>query len=142
LGKIGASGEVLNKIGALTEGEQVHMKEHTKHGAELLQPIGGKVLDLLPMILHHHERFDGKGYNNLSGEDIPLGARIIAVADVYDALASDRPYRKALSPFQTMEEIVNNSGTQFDPDVVKAFEIIAPRLYIDSPLFMGTPFSH
>jgi putative nucleotidyltransferase with HDIG domain len=141
LGKIGTSGEVLNKMGSLTEEERAHLKKHTKHGVELLQPVGGKVLELLPIILHHHERFDGKGYNAMPGKDIPLGARIIAVADVYDALISDRPYRKALSSFLAMDEIVNNSGTQFDPEVVKIFEIVAPKLHTDSPLFMGTAFT-
>lgn len=80
----------------------------------------------LPVLLGHHEKYDGNGYHSLVGEDIPLGARIIAVADVYDALTSDRPYRKALPPFYAKNEIVSNSGTHFDPQVVNVFETIFP----------------
>jgi HD-GYP domain-containing protein (c-di-GMP phosphodiesterase class II) len=83
------------------------------------------------LILGHHEKYDGNGYHSLVGEDIPLGARIIAVADVYDALTSDRPYRKALPPFYAKNEIVTNSGSHFDPQVVKAFEAIFPTFDLE-----------
>jgi len=126
LGKIGVSREVLTKIGSLTAEDREHLKAHTVKAANLLQPLGGRVTELLPLILGHHEKYDGNGYHSLMGEAIPMGARIIAVADVYDALTSDRPYRKALPPFYAKNEILSNSGTHFDPQVVKAFETIFP----------------
>jgi HD-GYP domain-containing protein (c-di-GMP phosphodiesterase class II) len=76
---------------------------------------------VIPIVLAHHDKFDGSGYRPTSGEEIPLDARIIAVADVYDSLTSDRPYRKAMSPFDAKEIIVKGSGTDFDPRVVDAF---------------------
>jgi putative nucleotidyltransferase with HDIG domain len=121
LGKIGTSSEVLNKLGKLNEEERRHMKQHPKHAAQVLETVGGELLVLIPMILYHHEKFDGSGYHGISGKEIPLGARIIAVADVYDALAYDRPYRKALLPEEAVAEIVANSGRHFDPDIVLVF---------------------
>jgi putative nucleotidyltransferase with HDIG domain len=139
LGKIGTSSEVLNKIGSLTSEEWAHMKEHPGHGVEVLKPVGGKVLELLPLILHHHERFDGNGYFTVKGEDIPLGARIIAVADSYDAITNDRPYQKALSPTEARKIIRNNAGTQFDPVVVDIFESVIPNLQAGALFPRGTP---
>ncbi len=126
LGKIGVSREILTKIETLTVDEREQLKTHPVKAAKLLKPLGGRVAELLPLILGHHEKYDGNGYHSLVGEDIPLGARIIAVADVYDALTSDRPYRKALPPFYAKNEILSNSGTHFDPQVVKVFELIFP----------------
>jgi HD-GYP domain-containing protein (c-di-GMP phosphodiesterase class II) len=76
---------------------------------------------IIPIVLAHHDRFDGSGYHPVSGDKIPLEARVITVADVYDALTSDRPYRKAMSPFDAKETIVTGSGTDFDPKLVNAF---------------------
>jgi putative nucleotidyltransferase with HDIG domain len=121
LGKIGVSCEILLKVGKLSTEERAHIRTHAKHGVEVLAPVGGRVLELLPLILHHHEKYDGTGYNAMIGSTIPVGARIIAVADVYDALVSDRPYRKALTPLQAKNEIMTNGGVHFDPDVVEAF---------------------
>jgi hypothetical protein len=134
LGKLGLSAEVLNKIGKLSAEEREHVETHTKIGAELLAPVGGRVLDILPYILLHHEKYDGTGYQNVIGEGIPLGARIIAVADYYDALLSDRPYRQGLSPLTVRNEILQNSGRHFDPDVVEAFADIFQTLGADMPL--------
>jgi len=128
LGKIGVSREVLTKVGSLTAADREHLKAHTLKAASLLRPLGGRVTELLPLILGHHEKYDGNGYHSLVGEEIPLGARIIAVADVYDALTSDRPYRNASPPFFAKNEILSNSGTHFDPRVVKAFEAIFPTI--------------
>ncbi len=122
LGKIGVSRSVLEKVGALTEEERKDIRRHAMDAKTLMMPLGGKVTALLPAIIYHHERYDGTGYNKLKGEDIPLGARIIALADVYDALLADRPYRKALTPLAAKAEIRGNSGTHFDPTVVDAFE--------------------
>lgn len=77
---------------------------------------------VLPIILAHHDKFDGSGYHPTQGDDIPVEARIITVADVYDALVSDRPYRKAMSPFEARDIILKGAGTDFDPKCVAAFE--------------------
>lgn len=137
LGKIGVSREVLTKIGSLTAEDREHLKAHTVKAADLLGPLGGRVTELLPLILGHHEKYDGNGYHSLMGEGIPMGARIIAVADVYDALTTDRPYRKALPPFYAKNEILSNSGTHFDPQVVKAFETIFPAFDQESTVLMA-----
>ena len=135
LGKIGVSAEILNKIGGLSEEERREMSSHTKTAEDILDPLGGRVLSILPLIINHHERHDGNGYNSLMGDSIPIGAKIIAVADVYDALTTDRPYRKALTPLEGRDEIVKGSGTHFDPETVSYFEQIFPTLSdIDEPL--------
>jgi putative nucleotidyltransferase with HDIG domain len=133
LGKLDTSAEVLNKVGGLSLEEREKIKDHPKFGADMLAPIGGKVLQILPYILFHHEKFDGSGYHSKMGENIPLGARIIAVADYYDALLSDRSYRHGLSPLNVRKEIIANAGRHFDPEVVKAFEAIFDTLDTDMP---------
>ena len=90
-------------------------------GASLLEPVGGSLRRVLPIVLSHHDRFDGTGYRPNRGEAIPLEARIIMVADVYDAMTSDRPYRKAMSPFEAREILIKGAGKEFDPAVVQAF---------------------
>ncbi|MGO9377525.1 MAG: HD domain-containing phosphohydrolase [Dissulfurispiraceae bacterium] len=128
LGKLGVSNEVLQKMGTLTTDERDLIRSHTVRGAEIIEPVGGKVQQILPFIIYHHEQFDGTGYHKLIGEEIPLGARIITVADVYDALMSDRPYRKGVSPSKAREHIVANASKNFDPVVVDAFVSIIPQL--------------
>ncbi|MEW6408580.1 MAG: HD-GYP domain-containing protein [Nitrospirota bacterium] len=134
LGKMGVSAEILHKIGGLSTQEREDMKIHATLGADVLKPVGGRVLQLLPLILHHHEKYDGKGYHGLIGKGIPLGARIIAVADVYDALTTDRPYRTGLSPLQAKNEIVANAGTHFAPEVVEVFDSIFQKLESEIPM--------
>ncbi|HUN54917.1 MAG TPA: HD domain-containing phosphohydrolase [Smithella sp.] len=124
LGKIGVSGELLHKVGNLSGSERAKIKAHPQTAVNVIQPLGSKVLDILPLILSHHEKWDGSGYHSQIGDTIPLGARIIAIADVYDALISDRSYRKALSPFQAKKEIMDNVNKHFDPDVATAFNNI------------------
>lgn len=121
IGKIGVPVEVLNKPGKLTPEEFDLVKEHVTVGARILEPIGA-YSELLPIVLYHHERVDGRGYpRGLEGEQIPLLARILAVADMFDALTSDRPYREGLA-FRTAVEVVRNAaGSQLDADVVNAF---------------------
>ncbi len=97
------------------------MQEHVNRGVSILEPVGGSLRRVIPIVLSHHDKFDGSGYNPTKGQDIPLEARIISVADVYDSLTSDRPYRKAMSPFDAKEIILKGSGTDFDPNVVNAF---------------------
>jgi HD-GYP domain-containing protein (c-di-GMP phosphodiesterase class II) len=87
----------------------------------MLETVGGSLRRVLPIILAHHDKFDGSGYHPLRGDEIPIEARIISVADVYDALTSDRPYRKAMSPYEAKEILVKGRGTDFDPKVIDAF---------------------
>jgi HD-GYP domain-containing protein (c-di-GMP phosphodiesterase class II) len=125
LGKIGVSAHVLNKVGKLSENERLEMNDHTRNAAKILSPFGDRVLSILPLILNHHERYDGKGYHGLLGDEIPIGAKIIAVADVYDALITDRPYRKALTPSEVEAEIIGGAGTHFDPKIVEYFQAVS-----------------
>jgi len=112
---------VLNKPGCLTDEESQHVKEHCEMGEHILAPIVEDE-EILKVVRHHHERYDGTGYpNRLSGEQIPLGARILAVADTYDAMTSERPYRKAMSAEVACVEIECGRGTQFDTRVADAF---------------------
>jgi putative nucleotidyltransferase with HDIG domain len=121
IGKLDVSREVLYKAARLTAGELEEMKTHVDRGVALLEPVGGSLRRVIPIILAHHDKFDGSGYHATRGEAIPVEARIISIADVYDSLTSDRPYRKAMSPFDAREMIVKGSGTDFDPDIVDAF---------------------
>lgn len=121
VGKIGISDNILLKAGPLTPEERELMNQHPKMGYEMLKGIPF-LKNALAVVLHHQEMYDGSGYPaGLRGEQIPLGARIFAVADTYDAMTSMRPYRKALSHQQALREIVRCRGTQFDPRVVDAF---------------------
>ncbi|GAM09474.1 putative protein [Geobacter sp. OR-1] len=121
IGKIGVRDAILCKEGPLTREEAALMSEHSKKGAEILSNIKA-LRNVIPSVMAHHERFDGNGYpDRLSGEDIPMFARIIAVADTFDAMTTDRPYRKALTPAEAFAELLRCSGTQFDPDVVAKF---------------------
>lgn len=122
IGKIGIDATILTKPRALSQEEWNKMVSHPKIGADIVHQIGF-LSDLAPIILHHHERYAGGGYPNakLKGDKIPLGARILAVADAYEAMISDRPYRRALTKQKAIEELKEASGTQFDPRVVKAF---------------------
>lgn len=130
LGKIGISDKILHKKNKLTPGEYAKIKRHPQIGAEILRSIHF-LKDVVPFILYHHERYDGLGYpEGLKGEEIPLGARIVAVADVYHALISDRPYRKSLSHQEALKIIIEGSGTHFDPKVVKAFENFINKKHI------------
>ena len=121
IGKLDISRELLYKAARLTEEEFKHMQEHVNRGVSILEPVGGSLRRVIPIVLSHHDKFDGSGYNPTKGENIPLEARIISVADVYDSLTSDRPYRKAMSTFDAKEIIVKGSGSDFDPSVVNAF---------------------
>jgi hypothetical protein len=121
VGKIGIRDEVLGKTGPLTAEEYDHIKQHVVIGYRILAELH-PIRNLLPAVLHHHERVDGKGYpEGLAGERIPLVARILAVADAYDAMSARRPYRKALSPRDVEEALKQGAGTQWDRRVVEAF---------------------
>lgn len=117
IGRVGIRESVLNKPGILTEQELQHVQTHPTLGRRILLMVVEDE-DILSMVVHHHERYDGKGYpDRLSGEHIPLGARILAVADAYDAMTSLRPYRPAMSIEAALAEIERGRGTQSDPEV-------------------------
>jgi putative nucleotidyltransferase with HDIG domain len=121
VGKIGVPEEVLRKPGKLTDEEFGLMKKHVEIGAKILRDVK-QVEDLIPGVLHHHERYDGRGYpHNLSGQAIPLMGRVLCVADCFDAMTSNRTYRRALPLEVALMEIRRCSGTQFDPVLADAF---------------------
>jgi putative nucleotidyltransferase with HDIG domain/PAS domain S-box-containing protein len=121
IGKIGTYDGLLEKQGKLTAVEYETIKQHSAKGAEMLAPIR-QLHDIIPWVRGHHERFDGAGYpDGLKGENIPLQARILAVADTFDSMTAERPYRTTPGKAQALEEIQRHAGTQFDPKVVEAF---------------------
>ncbi|MEM9556923.1 MAG: HD domain-containing phosphohydrolase [Acidobacteriota bacterium] len=127
VGKIAVPDEVLRKPAPLDEGEQELMRRHPVDGAEILQRIP-ELRDILPGIRSHHERLDGAGYpDGLRDREIPTAARIIAVADTYDAMTTTRPYRRALSDADAVAEIERGAGSQFCPEVVAAFRRLVAR---------------
>jgi len=120
IGKIGVSETIINKPGKLNDDEYAEMKKHPVVGAEIVQHLYG--MNLAPIVKYHHEWYNGKGYpDGIKGEQIPLEARIMSVADTYDAMTSSRPYRNGLPPEVAYEEILRFSNIQFDPEVVKVF---------------------
>jgi len=127
IGKIEISQETLNKIEPLTSEEWALIRRHPSWGANIIRPFSS-LNHLVPLILHHHERHDGKGYPfGLSGENISLGARIIAVADSLDAMTTERPYKRAKTFEEAVEELKRGAGTQFDPKVINAFLQVLDR---------------
>lgn len=121
IGKIGVAESVLTKTGVLTDQERLSAQAHAEIGAELLTSVG-VLRPAIDAVRSHHERWDGSGYpDGLSGKEIPLLARIIAVVDSFDAMTVDRPYREALSPEKAKQQVMEGAGTAFDPEVVDAF---------------------
>jgi HD-GYP domain-containing protein (c-di-GMP phosphodiesterase class II) len=128
IGKIAVDEGILHKGERLSQGEKEKMDLHPQIGESILRPIA-LLHPLLPGVRSHHEHFDGTGYpDGLAGEAIPIEARIMAVADAFDAMTSDRPYRKALSESDALSELRRNAGTHFDPRVIGAFEQIFPAV--------------
>ncbi len=124
IGKIGMPQEILQKPVSLTDEEFDIVKRHPTNGVRILENLKN-LHRVSNFILHHHERIDGAGYpHGLKGEDIPLGSRILAVADAFDAITSDRPYRPASSADEALTEIQLNAGGQFDLQVVEAFVML------------------
>jgi putative nucleotidyltransferase with HDIG domain len=121
VGKLETSRELLHKAASLTPEEMLEMRNHVQKGVALLEPIGGSLRRVLPIILAHHDKYDGSGYGSAKGDEIPLEARVLAVADAFDTLTSDRPYRRAITPFEAKQVIVSSAGSNFDPAVVAAF---------------------
>ena len=121
LGKIGIPDEILHKKGKLTEAEFSRITEHEILGIKILEPIKD-FQEILPYILHHHESFDGTGYpHGLAGNFIPLGARIMAVADIFDALSTGRDYKDAYSLEESSKMLKEIKGSKLDPELVDTF---------------------
>lgn len=137
VGKIGISEQILLKPGKLTDEEFGFIKAHPEKGGRILQPVA-QLANSLSGIIHHHERYDGKGYpDGLRGEEIPLSARIISVADTFDAITSNRTYRKGKSPQEALKIIQSVAGSQLDPKIVKIFE----KVYRQEPIVAQCRFS-
>ena len=121
IGKIAISNSILEKNGSLDNDEWKEIKRHPEIGYRILNTTN-EMAQIAKYALNHHERYDGKGYpQGLKGEEVPLVSRIISIADSYDAMVSDRPYRKGLAQEVAIEEIKKNAGTQFDPALAKIF---------------------
>jgi putative nucleotidyltransferase with HDIG domain len=139
VGKINVPTEVLNKPGKLTSEERAVMESHPVAGVELLKDVEFP-WDVLPMVRSHHERWDGRGYpDRLTAEDIPLHARVLALADVFDALTTDRPYRPAFSPHDALRMMREDSGRSFDPALFPVFERVVPSFQAFVTAVAGTP---
>jgi putative nucleotidyltransferase with HDIG domain len=129
VGKIGVPESVLQKTGKLTNEEFELMKKHPQIGARILADVK-QVKALIPGVLHHHERYDGRGYpDHLSGEAIPLQARVLAVADACDAMMAARPYRPALPPERIDAIMTAGAGSQWDPHIIEHFQVCRHELY-------------
>jgi HD-GYP domain-containing protein (c-di-GMP phosphodiesterase class II) len=139
IGKIGVADAVLSKAGPLDDSEWTEMKRHPELGYQILSRIDF-LRDAADVVFAHHERHDGDGYpRGLKGAEIPIGAQIFAVADAYDAMTTHRPYRRAFPHRRAVDEIVRNAGTQFDPDVVRAFLEAERRGLLGDSLRVGAP---
>jgi len=126
IGKFEITTDLIRKAANLTDEEKEEMSKHPELGVRIVSKVGPVLKQAVPLILAHHE-FYIKGMEATKHKDIPLGARIIAVADAYDAMVTDRPYRKGRAPWQALEEIRKGAGTQFDPQVVEAFERVVAK---------------
>jgi putative nucleotidyltransferase with HDIG domain len=125
IGKIEISGEILLKAAELSSEERDLMEEHSVKGANLLSSVGSVLKEVVPIVVSHHDYFmsGAEHQQNENGTSkIPLGARVVAVSDAFDAMTTDRPYRKGMPSWKALEEIVKNTGKQFDPGVVEAFK--------------------
>jgi HD-GYP domain-containing protein (c-di-GMP phosphodiesterase class II) len=121
IGKVNLSEKVLNKATPLNEKEWQDVKDHSVVGAHILQEVA-TLAEIAPLVLHHHERYDGTGYpNHLKGKEIPYLSRVLTVADSFDAMTFDRPYKAGLNWDEAITELRANKGTQFDPDITEAF---------------------
>lgn len=122
IGKIGISKSILNKRGVLNNNERKQVEKHPIIGNSIVSSIPFVSIEILKGVLHHHERWDGLGYpRKLEGAEIPIAGRILGIADVFSAMIMDRPYRKALSINQAIDELLKGSGNQFDPELVEFF---------------------
>jgi putative nucleotidyltransferase with HDIG domain len=129
IGKIEISSEILSKAAELSTEEKELMDQHTAKGAYILSAVGSVLKEVVPIVVAHHKYFADTLQNNVGTNKIPLGARVIAVADAYDAMTTDRPYRKGMQPWEASQEIVAKTSKQFDPEVVEAFKrVVSEKL--------------
>ena len=141
IGKTKISLDIINKPSSLTTNEFNQIKKHTTLGYEILNNIMNLSDDSKAIVLCHHERFDGKGYpNNVKGEEIPESARIVAIADVYDAMTNDRVYRQKVSVDKALDYVVSVSGTQFDENIVNKFVSNIARYPVGQGIILNTGF--
>ncbi len=138
VGKVAVPEEILEKPASLTSAEWRSVVQHPRIGQVILEQATA-LKDAVPIILHHHERYSGHGYPyGLRGNDIPLGARIVAVADAYDAMTHDRPYKRAISHEQAIAELRRHAGTQFDPELVGLFcDLYATHAPVPDPMLLA-----
>ncbi|MCL1876276.1 MAG: HD domain-containing protein [Synergistaceae bacterium] len=130
LGKFGISEEILNKPSELTQEEWSLMKEHPRMGVQIIEDVSG-FDEIKEWILYHHERMDGNGYYGLKGNEIPIASRIMSIADAYSAIVMDRSYRKAKEHDEAIEIMLENSGTQFDPELLDVFKNIKKSTIVE-----------
>ena len=130
IGKIEISGEILTKAAELSTEEREMIDTHAVKGAYILSAVGAVLKEVVPIVIAHHKYFvDTVGADEKESHKIPLGARVVAVADSFDAMTTDRPYRKGMPPWEALEELVDKAGKQFDPEVVTAFKrVMTERL--------------
>lgn len=143
VGKIAVPKEIINKPGPLDDDEWAVMRQHTIAGQQMLNTVGGSMADVGAIVRSSHEHWDGKGYpDGIAGEDVPLAARIVSVADAFSAITTTRPYRTAQTTEVAMEELRSCAGTQFDPDVVEALAAVMARPAAKTPteFFARTPY--
>jgi putative nucleotidyltransferase with HDIG domain len=138
VGKVDVSVELLRKAAALSEEDRSAIKAHPARGAAMVKPVGGLLAKVADAIEYHHEKMDGSGYQGLKGQDIPLLARIVAVADAFDAVISDRPYRRGAGVFEAVDTMAAAAGTHFDPKVVAALKRIVAEEGEDVIAYAGT----
>jgi putative two-component system response regulator len=129
IGKIGIPLSILHKEGPLTDDEWEVVKQHPEDGHRILEPLSRSYPEVQRIVRHEHERWDGRGYpDGIAGEEIPLGARLVMIADTYDAVCSTRPYRKAMSKADALDIMRSGAGTQFDPELIPVFEQVLDDL--------------
>jgi diguanylate cyclase (GGDEF)-like protein len=138
VGKVAVPGDILDKPAALSSAEWRTVVQHPRIGQVILEQAAA-LKDAVPIILHHHERYSGHGYPfGLRGNDIPLGARIVAIADAYDAMTNDRPYKRAMSHDAAIQELRRHAGTQFDPELVTLFcDLFANVAPVPDPMILA-----
>jgi HD-GYP domain-containing protein (c-di-GMP phosphodiesterase class II) len=128
VGKISVDPQLLRKFGKLTDSEMAQLHAHAELAMRVIEEFDW-LRPIVPMVKHHHERFDGTGYpDGLAGDDIPLGARIIGVAETFDVLTQKSPWREPMDTVEAVEEVRRCSGAQFDPEVVEAFCLVQPLI--------------